>query len=216
MRTTHPHAPGREYTPPIQNPIPLIRPIRVIRVPVVPYQTTSMTIAHSLDELLPRVADWRSEGKTIVLTNGVFDLVHYGHVQYLAAARALGDVLIVALNSDDSTRRIKGPLRPLVPEAARAAVIAGLRAVDAVVLFAATTAEQVVAAVQPNVYVKGGDYRLADGPPVPGLKPLPEAEIVRAYGGKVELISYLPGYSTTELINLIRERYAPPGSLGTS
>lgn len=173
----------------------------------------------SLDDLLAQRRAWEQQGRKVVLTNGVFDLLHYGHLQYLQAARALGDALIVALNSDASTRRYKGPLRPLVLEGERGALLAALRPVDAVVVFDEPTAEHVVATLRPDVYVKGGDYSLAadaTGTTV-GSKPLPEAAIVRGYGGEVVLIPYLPGRSTTELITLIKERYATPiGSLGSS
>lgn len=173
----------------------------------------------TLAELVQQRQAWQAQGRKVVLTNGVFDLLHYGHLQYLEAARALGDALIVALNSDASTRQNKGPLRPLVPEEERAALLAALRPVDTVVIFDEPTAEQVVATVRPDVYVKGGDYSLAADAAgtMTGSKPLPEAAIVRGYGGHVELIAYLPGHSTTELITLIKERYATPiGSLGTS
>ncbi|WP_029215301.1 adenylyltransferase/cytidyltransferase family protein [Kallotenue papyrolyticum] len=149
---------------------------------------------------------WRSEGRTVVLTNGVFDLLHLGHLQYLQAARALGDLLIVGLNSDASTRHIKGPQRPLVPQAERAALLLGLRPVDYVTIFDEPTAEALVAALQPDVYVKGGDYAVAHAPAGAG-KPLPEARIVAAYGGRVVLIPYLPGHSTSELIERIVQRY---------
>ena len=146
---------------------------------------------------------WRREGKRVVCTNGVFDLLHYGHLQYLYAARSLGDLLVVGLNSDSSTRRYKGPLRPLVPEAERAALLLALEPVDQVVIFDEPTAERLVAELRPDVYCKGGDYGGAQGL----AKPLPEAAIVGAYGGRVELIPYLPGRSTSELIELIRTRY---------
>lgn len=158
----------------------------------------------TLKTVLRQRAAWRVMGKRVVLTNGVFDLLHYGHVSYLEAARALGDALIVALNSDTSVRALKGPLRPLVPQEQRAALLRALRCVDAVVIFREHTAEDVVAAIQPEIYVKGGDY--AATPDGPG-KHLPEAEVVRSYGGRVEIIPYLPGLSTTELIERITERY---------
>jgi D-glycero-beta-D-manno-heptose 1-phosphate adenylyltransferase len=154
----------------------------------------------SLPELAIQREQWRAANKTVVLTNGVFDLLHYGHLQYLQAARALGDVLVVGLNSDASTRRYKGPLRPLVPEQERAALLLALEPVDEVVLFDEPTAEQLVATLQPEIYCKGGDYGA-------GAKHLPEAAVVEAYGGRVEFISYLPGRSTSELITLIRQRY---------
>ena len=114
----------------------------------------------ALDQLLSQRQQWRDQRRTVVFTNGVFDLLHLGHVQYLEQARALGDLLVIGLNSDASTRRLKGPQRPLIPEAERAALLLSLRAVDAVTIFADPTAEQLVAALQPDVYVKGGDYSL--------------------------------------------------------
>jgi rfaE bifunctional protein nucleotidyltransferase chain/domain len=115
-------------------------------------------------------------------------------------------MLVVGLNSDASTRQIKGPPRPLIAEDERAALLGGLRAVDYVTIFAEPTAEHLVAAIQPDVYVKGSDYRLGDGTAAPG-KPLPEAVIVQGYGGRVQLIPYVAGRSTTELIQRIVEHY---------
>jgi D-glycero-beta-D-manno-heptose 1-phosphate adenylyltransferase len=160
----------------------------------------------SLERLMPLRRAWRDEGRTVVFTNGIFDLLHLGHLRYLESARALGDLLIVGLNSDDSTRRLKGPKRPLVPQDERAALLLGLRPVDHVTIFHESTAESLVAALEPEVYVKGGDYVLSNAGESSG-KVLPEARIVRGYGGRVELIPYLPGHSTTELIERILERY---------
>ncbi|HMQ33241.1 MAG TPA: adenylyltransferase/cytidyltransferase family protein [Chloroflexaceae bacterium] len=159
-----------------------------------------------LHDLLALREGWRARGLRVVLTNGVFDLVHAGHVGYLARARALGDLLVVALNSDASTRTIKGPLRPIVPEGDRAAVLAALRSVDYVTGFDEPTAEAVVEALRPEVYVKGGDYAgAADG--APDLARLPEGRIVAAYGGRVALLPYAEGRSTSALIARIVERY---------
>jgi D-glycero-beta-D-manno-heptose 1-phosphate adenylyltransferase len=161
-----------------------------------------------LKELVERRKAWRHMGRTVVLTNGVFDLIHYGHVTYLETARRLGSLLIVGINSDASVRAIKGPLRPLVPETERAAVLAALRCVDYVIIFEEQTAEALVQALQPDVYVKGGDYAASQGEPG---KPLPEAAIVQGYGGRVELIPYLKGRSTSALIQRIVERYTDAG-----
>ena len=155
-----------------------------------------------LDELLHMRGVWRRQGLRLVLTNGVFDLLHIGHVTYLQQARALGDALVVGVNSDSSTRANKGPTRPLTPEAERAALLVALRCVDYVTIFEERTAEALVAALQPDIYVKGGDYKLEEG--VGEGAPLPEAKIVRGYGGRVELINYIAGRSTTELIEKIR------------
>ncbi len=166
----------------------------------------SMSTPTSLDTLLSLRQRWRHQRRTVVFTNGVFDLLHIGHLRYLQAARALGDVLVVGLNSDRSTRQIKGPQRPLIAQDERAALLLGLRVVDYVTIFDEPTAEHLVAALQPDVYVKGGDYQLSDGAVPPG-KPLPEAAIVQGYGGRVELIPYVAGRSTTELIQRIVEHY---------
>ena len=112
-----------------------------------------------LAELRPLRAAWRQESKTLVFTNGIFDLLHLGHVRYLQAARSLGDALVVGLNSDASTRRLKGTTRPLIPQADRAALLAALACVDYVVIFEQDTAESIVAALQPEIYAKGGDYQ---------------------------------------------------------
>ena len=146
----------------------------------------------------------RDSGRTVVFTNGCFDILHAGHVRYLAAARSLGDCLIVGLNGDDSVRRLKGARRPILPAADRADILAGLAAVDYVVLFDDDTAERLVAELEPDVYVKGGDYRSdATG----AGKPLPEAAIVSRYGGRVELVELHPGRSTTDVIESILARY---------
>jgi rfaE bifunctional protein nucleotidyltransferase chain/domain len=159
-----------------------------------------------LPELLELRAAWRERGVRVVMTNGVFDLVHAGHVGYLAAARELGDLLVVALNSDSSTRALKGPQRPIVTEGDRAALLAALRAVDYVTIFEEQTAEAVVAAVRPDVYVKGGDY--GSGPDgAPDLSRLPEGRVVAAYGGRVALLPFAEGRSTSAIIQRIVERY---------
>lgn len=162
---------------------------------------------HSISrkELAQLRVDWRATGRRLVLTNGVFDLVHIGHVTYLQQARALGDLLVVGLNSDASTRALKGPERPLVPEAERAALLAALRCVDYVTIFNERTAEALVEALQPDIYVKGGDYALASSGTTDG-KVLPEAAVVQRYGGEVRLLPYLPGHSTSELIAKIRRQ----------
>ncbi len=158
-----------------------------------------------LTELMAQSVRWRAGGEQIVLTNGVFDLLHIGHVQYLEQARALGDRLIVAVNSDASTRALKGPLRPLTPQHDRVALLGALRCVDAVTIFAELTAEAVVHAIRPAIYVKGGDYATSDG--APDLTRLPEARAAKIYGAQIQLIPYRAGTSTTELIQLIIDRY---------
>jgi len=152
-------------------------------------------------------AQLRAEGKRIVLTNGHFDLLHIGHVRYLQAARQLGDVLVVAVNDDASTRRRKGPARPLVPAEERAELLAALACVDYVTIFAAETAEDVVRALRPDVYVKGGDYGLTPEDLAHGKQPLPEAPVVRELGGEVVLVPLVPEHSTTALVRRILAAY---------
>lgn len=166
--------------------------------------TLIMTI-YELPEILLIRASWRAEGLACVLTNGVFDLLHSGHVGYLERARALGDRLIIALNSDSSVRAIKGPLRPIVPQAERASLLVALRCVDAVTIFDTLTAEPVLDMLQPTIYIKGGDYARPDGT-IDDAR-LPEARSVRSYGGQVVLLPYAEGSSTSALIERIVERY---------
>jgi rfaE bifunctional protein nucleotidyltransferase chain/domain len=146
----------------------------------------------------------RKQAKTVVLTNGVFDLLHVGHVRCLQAARQSGDALFVGLNSDRSARGLKGPDRPFVPQEERAEILCALSCVDYVVVFAEPTAERLVQALQPDVYAKGGDY----GSAVTGVskagKALPEAPVVESYGGRVEILPYASAHSTSELIDRIR------------
>jgi rfaE bifunctional protein nucleotidyltransferase chain/domain len=144
-------------------------------------------------ELLDRYA--RPRNCRLVFTNGCFDLVHAGHVEYLHAARALGDVLVVGLNADASVRRLKGAGRPLVAEADRAYLLAGFGCVDAVTIFDEDTPRELVAALLPDVLVKGGDYRVDQ---VVGRK---ETE---AAGGEVRIVAFREGYSTTDLLQKIR------------
>jgi rfaE bifunctional protein nucleotidyltransferase chain/domain len=139
----------------------------------------------------------RSAGRTVVMTNGHFDLLHVGHVRYLQGARSLGDALVVGLNSDASTRARK-PGRPLVPQEDRAELLAALAYVDVVVIFDDLDAKALVAALRPEVYVKGGDWGRPGGPQPP------EAEVVAGYGGRVAYLPYVPDHSTTRLIQRIR------------
>ncbi len=144
-----------------------------------------------MEELAAIVARRQNAGEKIVLTNGVFDLLHVGHARYLAEARALGDALIVAVNSDESVRGFKDPLRPVVPQAERMELLASLACVDYVAPFATRTPVPLIEVVRPIVYAKGGDYQLQD---------LPEAAVVLGYGGSVQILSLVAGRSTTNLI----------------
>ena len=138
-------------------------------------------------------ARWRRERKTVVWTNGCFDLLHVGHVRSLQEARGLGNVLIVGVNSDSSVRRLKGPTRPLVADVERAEVLAALECVDAVVIFDELTPETVLSQLQPDICCKGGDYAPPHG------KPVPEAALIASYGGRLAFLSFSPGISTSEL-----------------
>ena len=153
------------------------------------------------DKIIPftHLAAWRAQvraaGKRLVVTNGCFDILHAGHVTYLAAARGLGDALLVGLNSDASVRALKGAGRPVNAEHDRATVLAALAAVDGVCVFAEVDALRFLGEVQPDIYAKGGDYTDAT---------LPEAGLVRALGGEVRFLPYLEGVSITGLIAQIR------------
>ncbi|HEX2987303.1 MAG TPA: D-glycero-beta-D-manno-heptose 1-phosphate adenylyltransferase, partial [Chloroflexota bacterium] len=152
------------------------------------------------ESLIQKVAALKAAGKKIVFTNGCFDLIHTGHVRYLREAASFGDILVVGLNSDASIRLFKDPGRPLVPEADRAEVLAALEMVDYVSIFEERTSEALVAVVRPDIYVKGGDYRSED---------LPEARIVDSYGGRVQLVGYVEGRSTSQIVRDILESYCP-------
>ena len=139
----------------------------------------------------------RARGKIVVFTNGCFDVIHNGHTQYLAWARAQGDALIVGLNGDASVCGLKGPQRPFVPFAGRADVLAALRSVDAVVGFDESTPIDLLAALKPDVHVKSAQYRIEE---------LPERYVVESNGGRIVLAPHLHGKSTTDLVATIRSR----------
>lgn len=143
--------------------------------------------------------DLRAEGRTVVFTNGCFDLLHAGHVEYLAWAREQGDALIVGLNEDESVRRIKGEARPIVPFAQRAAVLRALRSVDAVVGFGERTPETLLDRIRPDVHVKSDQYREDE---------LPERSVVLTHGGRIALAPHLARASTTDLIARILDAYS--------
>jgi len=141
------------------------------------------------------MASHRRRERKVVFTNGCFDLLHYGHVRYLEAARKKGDILIVGVNSDASVRKLKGPTRPVNPQSQRMAVLAALQCVDHVVMFREETPLRLISKVKPDVLVKGADWK---GKEVVG------GDVVKKSGGKVSLIRYVPGCSTTNLIKKIR------------
>jgi rfaE bifunctional protein nucleotidyltransferase chain/domain len=148
------------------------------------------------DQLLSILSRERTKGKRIVFTNGCFDLMHIGHTRYLQAARALGDILVVGVNSDASVRMLdKAPDRPIVPEAQRAEILAALGCVDFVVIFDESTPLSLITAVQPDVLVKGGDW---------AIDRIVGREIVEARGGVVKTIPLVSGLSTTSLLQRIR------------
>ncbi|MFZ5875042.1 MAG: D-glycero-beta-D-manno-heptose 1-phosphate adenylyltransferase [Nitrospirota bacterium] len=151
----------------------------------------------TISDLAQLAAAARREGRRVVFTNGCFDLLHIGHTRYLQQARALGDLLMVAINSDASVAGLKGPERPLVPEQERAEVLAALACVDYVTIFDAPDPGDVVAAIQPDVLAKGGDW------PVDKIV---GREVVQARGGRVVSIPLVPGSSTTALVRRIVER----------
>lgn len=148
------------------------------------------------DQIADVVSNSKAAGKTLVFTNGCFDIIHAGHVRYLAEARKLGDCLIVGLNSDRSVQELKGPTRPVNPQDDRAEVMAALAAVDYVVIFDERTAERLISEVKPDIYVKGGDYCIED---------IPEAKIVAGNGGKTVLIPEVVGRSSSNIIKKISE-----------
>jgi D-beta-D-heptose 7-phosphate kinase/D-beta-D-heptose 1-phosphate adenosyltransferase len=185
-RTLFPGPPNREGSPAPGSVEP------VVHSPEPPHSPRT-----PLDRALDLVAAVRAGGGTVVATGGCFDLLHAGHVATLRAARALGDCLVVCLNSDDSVRRLKGPERPLVREADRVAVLEALGCVDAVVPFDERTPEAVLRRLRPDVFAKGGDYALSD---------LPEAAQLATWGGQAVVLPYLEGRSTTQLMKEVVRR----------
>jgi len=159
--------------------------------------------AWSRERLIEERERLRAAGKRVVFTNGCFDLLHPGHVRYLAAARALGDVLIVALNSDRSVRELKGPTRPILTEAERTEVLAALASVDYVTIFDEPTPRSLIAGLLPDVLVKGGDW---------GVSEIVGREEVEAAGGITQSLAFVEGCSTSEIIARIVERFGKDGS----
>ncbi len=148
----------------------------------------------NISELSSKVKTLKQDGKRIVFTNGCFDIIHVGHVRYLKEARKLGDVLIVGLNSDESVRTIKGTSRPIVPQAERAEVLSSLRSVDYVVIFNEPDPYNTIAALKPDILVKGGDWHIEN---------IIGRDIVESCGGKVCTIPFIEGASSTNIIESI-------------
>ena len=154
---------------------------------------------YTRSELLEQRRRWKQEGKSVVFTNGVFDILHRGHVDYLSKAKALGDILVVGLNSDASVKRIKGELRPIVRQEDRAFVLAGLASVDAVALFEEDTPFNIISQIVPDTLVKGADYT---------LDTIVGRDIVEAAGGSVRTIEFVPDRSTTSIVDTILLRFS--------
>ncbi len=154
-------------------------------------------------ELLAVRVEARADGRVVVWTNGTFDLLHPGHLASLRAARDLGDLLVVGVNSDASVRGYKGPSRPILTQDDRAAMLAGLECVDYVVIFDEPTPEESLRKLQPDIHCKGAEYAPPHG------RSVPEAATVLAYGGRVEYLPLVPGLSTTELLARIRRLDGP-------
>lgn len=152
------------------------------------------------EELLLLRATWSKCAKTVIWTNGCFDILHVGHLRSLQAARALGDILVVGLNSDRSVRELKGPDRPINSEGDRAELIAGFHCVDFVTVFDELTPELALSKLKPDVHCKGADYAPPHG------KPIPERELVEAYGGRVAFLPIIEGHSTTNAISKMSQR----------
>ena len=158
-------------------------------------QTTASKIK-PLNELKSLINQWQEDGDEVVFTNGCFDILHLGHIDYLEKSRALGQRLVIGLNSDSSVRRIKGKERPLNNEYSRARILAALTFVDAIVLFSEDTPKKLISELLPDILVKGNDY-LAEN--------IVGADIVKANGGRVETISLVDGYSTTNIVEKIKK-----------
>lgn len=159
----------------------------------------------TLTELERECAAWRTAGEIVVLANGAFDMLHVGHVRYLAGAAALGDHLVVAVNSDASVRASKGPRRPVVPEAERLELLSQLRIVDRLVLFDSRTVTPVLERLRPQIHAKGTDYT---------AETVPERAVVESYGGRTEICGDPKDHSTTDAIAVILERFGGEGVRG--
>lgn len=152
----------------------------------------------TLDEIIVIRTQFQDQNKRVVFTNGCFDIIHAGHIDYLSKAKALGDVMIVGLNSDDSVQRIKGKKRPILKESERAFILTNIEYVDYVVIFDQDTPEQLIAKLIPDILVKGADWDIED---------IVGKDIVLANGGEVKTITFVNEQSTTKIIDIILERY---------
>lgn len=152
----------------------------------------------NLQELKEIVNSHKKDGKKIVFTNGCYDLIHLGHVRYLKEGKKLGDVLIVALNSDRSVRSLKGPPRPVIPQEERAEIVSALESVNYVTIFDQDDPLEIITFIKPDVLFKGGDWNLGT---------IVGRDVVESYGGKVFALPLVPGISTTQIINIITSHY---------
>ena len=160
-------------------------------------EKTLLNKISDLQSLKVSIVQWQSEGKKVVFTNGVFDLLHIGHITYMAKAAELGDKLVIGLNSDSSVKRIKGEDRPVNDQNSRAALLAALFFVDAIVVFEEDTPINVITTLMPDILVKGADYSIEN---------IVGAKEVMANGGEVKTIDFVEGYSSTSIIKKIREQ----------
>jgi len=158
-------------------------------------ESTLVNKINTLPQLLQKVAQWKADGQKLVFTNGVFDLIHTGHITYLAQAAELGHKLIIGLNSDASVKRLKGETRPVNHQDSRALLLSAFFFIDAIVVFEEDTPANLINAVMPDVLVKGGDYTIEN---------IVGANEVMANGGEVKTINFVEGYSSTSIINKIR------------
>jgi rfaE bifunctional protein nucleotidyltransferase chain/domain len=147
------------------------------------------------DALVARISTEKAGGSRIVLANGCFDILHAGHVRYLEGARALGDMLVVGINSDEQVARLKGPGRPVLPERERAELVASLQAVDLVTIFPEPTVTELLLAIKPDVHAKGTDYT---------EETVPERDVVRSYGGRVAIVGDPKDHSTSEILKKVK------------
>lgn len=160
------------------------------------HQKLQRKVCENYESLAKRVKDWQAEGEKVVFTNGCFDIIHPGHVDYLTRAKELGQRLVIGVNTDKSVSDLKGPHRPIQNENARLQVLAALECVDALVLFGEETPLKLISQVLPNILVKGGDYT---------LETIVGADVVMENGGRVEVIPFLDGYSTSAIEKKIKE-----------
>ena len=157
----------------------------------------SATLILDRDALVARITTEKSGGSRIVLANGCFDILHAGHVRYLEGARALGDLLVVGINSDEQVARLKGAGRPVLPERERAELVASLQAVDLVTIFAEPTVTELLLAIKPDVHAKGTDYT---------EETVPERDVVRSYGGRVAIVGDPKNHSTSEILKKVSRK----------